>query len=723
MTANLEDVLRKYWGYNSYLPFQKEAMQCVLDNRDSIVVFPTGGGKSLCFQAPALIKPGLAVVVSPLISLMKDQVDALIECGITAARIESTQLAKEQNAVFEKIKNRSLKLLYLSPERLFMNGFMEFLKSNELSFIAIDEAHCVSMWGHDFRPEYRQLGKLKEVFPGIAIHAYTATATERVRSDIAVQLKLNEPKLLIGSFDRPNLVYKVGGIANKLKQVCEIIDRHKGESGIIYCIRRLDVDEMCSALNEMGYKALPYHAGMEDIKRKQNQESFIEEKVDIIVATVAFGMGIDKSNVRYVIHAGMPKSLEHYQQESGRAGRDGLEAECFLLYSGQDFMTWKFIFGKNNPDSFNISMAKLSDIYNYCTGISCRHKALVNYFNQKYDKENCYACDVCLGSLEYIDDSLTTAQKILSCVVRLGENFGAEYTALTLTGSSDKRILNNSHDKLSTYGILSEYPKRIVRDWIEQLTGQGYIRRTGEFNVLEVAEKGWDVIKGKETPHLLKPTVKPIKTSKTAEESWEGVDKELFEELRVLRRQIADSKNIPAYIVFGDAVLRDMARQRPSTRDGFLMVNGIGESKNRQYGKRFIKAIKEYCRTNSVKMDIEPSRRIYEVPSLSSKSRKNVNIAKHEAFRHFSQGFSINKVADKIDRAKSTTTQYLADFIEKEKLTDPYPWVDEKTYKIVKAAACQTDSEERLKPIHEFLNGEIEYDTIRLCMAFIRNEE
>jgi ATP-dependent DNA helicase RecQ len=457
MMENIQKALVRYWGYNGFLPLQKKAMECVCSQRDSIVILPTGGGKSLCYQAPAVVLPGLTVVVSPLISLMKDQVDALIECGVSAARIDSSLAAHEQQRVFEALHNKQLKILYLSPERLVSEGFVDMLKKTGLSFIAVDEAHCVSMWGHDFRPEYRQLGVLRQVFPNVTIGAYTATATEQVRSDIAEQLHLKNPEMLIGSFDRPNLVYKVRRRTNRLKQVCAVLDRHKGESGIVYCIRRRDVDELSSLLRIKGYNVLPYHAGMLDEDRKKNQEAFINEKVDTIVATIAFGMGIDKSNVRYVIHTGMPKSLEHYQQETGRAGRDGLEAECCLFYSGDDYGTWKTLLSETEPEAYEIAVIKLNKMYNYCTGGVCRHKAVLRYFGQTLDKDNCAACDVCLCELDGMKDALITAQKILSCIVRLGQRFGASYSAAVLTGSNDKRIMENRHDALSTYGLLSDY--------------------------------------------------------------------------------------------------------------------------------------------------------------------------------------------------------------------------------------------------------------------------
>ncbi len=597
MFGNIEGVLRKYWGFDEFLPLQRQAMECVGSGRDSIVVLPTGGGKSVCFQAPAMVMPGLAVVVSPLISLMKDQVDALAECGVPAARLDSTLSRHERDAVFSMINKGTLKLLYLSPERLLSEGFIEFLRKVEINFIAVDEAHCVSMWGHDFRPEYRQLGILKESFPGVAIHTYTATATEQVRIDIVRQLCLENSAVLVGSFDRPNLVYKVERRTNILNQVSSVLDRHKDESGIIYCIRRADVDTMCMKLTDGGYSVLPYHAGMEDEERKRNQDAFIREKVDTIVATIAFGMGIDKSNVRYVIHAAMPKSVEHYQQESGRAGRDGLEAECCLFYSGGDYGVWKSILQDMDPEPREIAMDKLNKMYHYCTGVTCRHKAILNYFDQDTEKSKCGACDVCLGDLECMENSLEAAQKIISCVVRLKERFGADYTTSVLIGSREQRILESGHDELSTYGLLSDFTKRVVRDWIEQLVAQACLRKTEEYNVLKVTEKGWNVLNGQHTPRLLKPAEKKpkaLKVSRAAKDSWDEVDRELFEVLRKVRREIAEGKGVPAYIVFGDAALRDMARLMPTTPEEFLEVNGVGEKKSEQYSVAFTAAIRGY---------------------------------------------------------------------------------------------------------------------------------
>ncbi len=602
-------VLKKYWGYESFRPLQREAMCSVLDNRDSIVVLPTGGGKSLCFQAPAICTPGLAVVVSPLISLMKDQVDALTSCGVPAACINSSMSAAERRHVADEIEAGRLKLLYVAPERLLQPRTIEFLKTANVSLVAIDEAHCISEWGHDFRPEYRELRILKRALPNIGIHAYTATATERVRDDIVRELTLEDPEILVGSFDRPNLSYKVRRRNQFIEQACEIMDRYPGDSGIIYCISRADVDRTCLKLTQRGYRALPYHAGLSDDERRRNQEAFITEKVDTIVATVAFGMGIDKSNVRYVIHAGMPKSLENYQQESGRAGRDGLEAECCLFYSGADFGRWKRMIEESDPNAQSGAMHSLLAIFDFCSGVVCRHRVLVGYFGQELEAESCKACDVCLGELDLVADALIVGQKILSSVVRQEQRFGGDYTSLVLKGSKDQRIVQNGHDKLSTWGLLADEDQRGIRDWIEQLVSQGFLVKVGEYNVLHVTEDGRRLLRGEVTPRLLKPT-KTEKTrerrakSKSAVASWDGVDRGLFEMLRELRREKANERGVPAYIIFGDASLRDMARRRPSSLNSFSLVRGVGDKKREDFGQEFVERISNYCRQQQLKMDV-----------------------------------------------------------------------------------------------------------------------
>lgn len=591
---HLDHVLKKYWGYTAYRPLQKEAMDCVLAGRDSIVVLPTGGGKSLCFQVPAVALPGLAVVVSPLISLMKDQVDSLQQCGVAAARIDSSQTSAERYSVYRWMREDKLKILYLSPERLFLDNFVELLKSRTVSLIAVDEAHCISQWGHDFRPEYRKLGSLKKTFPGIAMHAYTATATERVRQDIAKQLCLEDPEVLVGSFDRPNLLYRVERRTNLLRQVRGVLERRRGESGIIYCIRRLDVDDLCDKLGREGYRVLPYHAGMPDEERKNNQDAFIQDKVDTIVATIAFGMGIDKSNVRYVIHSGMPKSLENYQQESGRAGRDGLEAECCLFYDEDDYEIWQLILKETSSAAQKSALQKLEDMYGFCRSSVCRHRALVQYFGQDLEPTNCLACDVCLGRMESVKDSLVTAQKILSCVKRLKEGFGASYTTLVLRGERTPQILTHGHHELSTFSLLAHESQQTILQWIDQLAGQGYLVREGEYQRLKVTPTGTQILLGKINPRLYKAA--PVSAPKSRKERGvaKPVDEALFEELRRLRRDIAESQNIPAYTIFNDASLRDMASRRPVNKKEFRECAGVGQVKNKKYGRHFTRFIRDY---------------------------------------------------------------------------------------------------------------------------------
>lgn len=711
----LLDVLRQYWGYDEFRPLQAEAMQSVRSGRDSLVVLPTGGGKSLCFQAPALLMPGLAVVVSPLISLMKDQVDALIDCGVPAACVNSTLGMDEKRQVADSIRAGRLKLLYLSPERLMTERTLEFLKSVPLSFIAIDEAHCISDWGHDFRPEYRMLKQLRDTFPKVALHGYTATATQRVRNDIVRQLRLVEPTVLVGSFDRPNLSYRVQRRSDLLGQIREILDRHAGESGIIYCIRRADVDDLCGTLTTLGIKALPYHAGLPDEVRKQNQEAFINDQVQIIVATVAFGMGIDKPDVRFVIHAGAPKSLEHYQQESGRAGRDGLEAECCLMFSGADFQVWRRLQEELPDEARQHALTVLAGIEQYCGGVTCRHRAIVEYFGQTLEADNCQACDVCFGELDLVADPLILSQKIISCVARVEQSFGADYVAQVLIGSQEQRIMDKGHNKLSTWGLLKEHDKRHVRDWIEQLVGQGYLERDGEYQVLAIPAAGKRVLRGEVTPRLLKPALRKGKT-KAAPASWEGVDRGLFEHLRALRLEKAKQRGMPPFVLFSDETLRDLARRRPSTLERLLDVHGIGQKKSAEYGEELLREIAHYSGEHGLSQDVAVAASAPRAVRLELSSR---HAAKRQAFELFKQGKSVEEVQSTINRALSTTVEYLCEHIELEGICDASFWLDESIVRQVQTAAAQHGSE-RLKPIFDALGGAVPYEQIRIALACLR---
>jgi ATP-dependent DNA helicase RecQ len=711
--ATLRQVLKQYWGFDEFLPLQQEAMDCALRGRDSLVVLPTGGGKSLCFQAPAMCRDGLAVVVSPLISLMTDQVQALHSCGIPAACVNSMVALDQRRRVADAARAGTLRLLYIAPERLLTPRTLEFLHALDVSLFAIDEAHCISMWGHDFRPEYRGLSRLKEEFPGVGVHAYTATATDRVREDIVNQLRLEDPAVLIGSFDRPNLVYKLQRRRHGLKQICSVLDRHLGESGLVYCITRAEVDNTSQALNELGYKTLPYHAGMADDDRRRNQSAFIEERVDTIVATVAFGMGIDKSNVRYVVHAGMPKSLEAYQQETGRAGRDGLEAECCVFYSGADFRVWRKILEETESEGRQGALDSLEAMYSFCTGVQCRHRALVEYFGQTYHQDACHACDVCLGDLDLVDDALVVGQKILSCVLRVKERFGGDYVSLVLAGSEDQRVRQNGHRELSTWGILKDENRRAIRGWIEQLVGQGYLNKVGEYHVLQVTEAGRSVLRGEQTPKLLRPATQRNRRAAASEDSWEGVDRGLFDQLRELRREFAFAHQVPAYVIFSDAALRDMARCRPTTPAGFSAIRGVGQKKGEDFGVVFTERIREYCALHGIETDRAATEAAVPASRLDDSGPSRSALA---SFRYFDAGHSIDEVARHMGRARSTTVGYLQAYIRHRHLTDATRWVAPEIIAQVEHAAARHDTR-GLKPIFDELAGRVSYEQIRIVMA------
>jgi ATP-dependent DNA helicase RecQ len=595
---SLADVLEQYWGYSSFRPLQREAMDAVLAHRDSIVVLPTGGGKSLCFQAPALLLDGVALVISPLISLMKDQVDTLVGNGVPAALYNSSLSAEDKADVMRGLAERRYRLLYVSPERLVGeggDGFLARLSSCGVRFVAVDEAHCISQWGHDFRPEYRQLARLRERLPGISVHAYTATATARVRRDIAAQLALRDPIELVGAFDRPNLIYRVLPRAVLKQQLLEVIERHTGEAGIVYCSSRREVDALAAWLSASGLPALPYHAGLSDEDRAAHQDAFLSERVDLIVATVAFGMGIDRSNVRFVVHAGAPRSLEHYQQESGRAGRDGLEAECVLISSASDVVRWKMML-EQNGELNDGSRGLLKQMERYSTGVGCRHRHLATYFGDAYPPAECGACDVCLGELEEVPEPVPVARKILSCVARVGQRFGVMHVTSVLRGQSGEQVLSRGHDRLSTFGLLRDEPVAAVRGYIEQLVGLGLLQLTDDaYPVLSMTPQGVALLKD-EAAHqglTLARQRTPVKgaarsRSRIEAESWDHVDRGLFDRLRALRLDLARARGVPPYVIFHDATLREMARLRPTSKAALLGVKGVGARKAAELGDAFL---------------------------------------------------------------------------------------------------------------------------------------
>jgi ATP-dependent DNA helicase RecQ len=584
-------------------------MHAILESRDSVVVLPTGGGKSLCFQAPAIISPsssrrqGVALVVSPLISLMKDQVDGLRVDGVAASYLNSTLAPYERDEVLASVRDDRCRLLYVSPERIVGDGsepLRRMLAQSGVRFIAIDEAHCISQWGHDFRPEYRQLGRLRDDFPGVSFHTFTATATERVRRDIVSELRLRDPLVLVGSFDRPNLTYRVLRRGNLHRQLLDILARHEREAGIVYCSSRREVEALAEWLQENGHRALPYHAGLADDVRSRHQEAFLDEQVEIVVATVAFGMGIDRSDVRFVAHAGAPRSPEHYQQESGRAGRDGLPAECILIYSGADFVRWRQML-ESNGEWNESARALLRDIERYASGTRCRHRALVEYFGQRYDRADCGACDWCLKELEAVTDSVVLAQKILSCVARVRQTWGSSHLADVLIGRATDKVVSAGHDRLSTFALLKEESVAAIRGYIEQLVGEGYLLRDGDpYPVVRLTPSGTALMRGGGECVLYRE-VKPPASRKRSRSSLRDtfaapIDADLFDVLRRVRLDLARERGVPPYVIFHDTTLRDMVQRRPKTIADLREVYGVGAKKAADFGDAFLDAIRTFRR-------------------------------------------------------------------------------------------------------------------------------
>jgi ATP-dependent DNA helicase RecQ len=551
---------------------------------------PTGGGKSLCYQVPPLVGGTTDVVVSPLVALMKDQVDALEAIGYPAAALHGGMSQEERAGVRDRLAAGELRLLFSAPERLVNTGLLDLLARVGVKRFAIDEAHCISQWGHDFRPEYRQLALLRDRFPAASIHAFTATATPRVRDDIARQLALRDPATLIGTFDRPNLVYRVVPRADRVSQTLKILGRHRGEASIVYCLSRKETERLAARLAAEGLLARPYHAGLDARERHATQEAFASETIDVVVATVAFGMGIDRSDVRLVLHTSLPKSLEAYQQETGRAGRDGLAAECVLLYSSADVFSWESLVRKSAAESEldaaeqeKLCAAQVEHLHamrRYAQAARCRHAALSEYFGQAYPPASCGACDVCLGETDSLPDATVTAQKILSCVARVGERFGVRHVCEVLRGAKTEGVVRRGHERLSTFGLLANLDQRTAENLVHQLLDQGLLDRTpGDRPVVTLNDKSWEVLRGSREVVLLEPRAGKARTTQADAEDWEGVDRDLFERLRKWRRRVAEARGKPAWTILDDKALRAIARQKPASPAALLRCKGIGDKR------------------------------------------------------------------------------------------------------------------------------------------------
>lgn len=594
MTEEIRN-LKKYFGYDSFREGQEEIIKEILAGRDVLGVLPTGGGKSICYQLPALMMDGIALVISPLISLMKDQVDALRENGIAATLINSSLSLEDYKKSLSEIRSGAVKLVYISPERLENDFFIDFLKDLRVSFVAVDEAHCISQWGHDFRPSYKLIPKLYETFGKVQITAFTATATKEVRDDIIKNLELEDPFVKVTGFDRKNLLFLVEKPKKKINYLKDFISDHEEDSGIIYASTRKKVDAIHKKLRAMGYACGKYHAGMTESERKNCQDAFIYDEDKIIVATNAFGMGIDKSNVRYVIHYNMPKDMESYYQEAGRAGRDGEEATCILLYSGQDIIINKHLINMGtNPIYKRIQLEKLQTIINYVNTTSCLRQYILNYFGQDAADE-CGACTNCLSEIEK-EDATVDSQKILSCIYRLDQRYGTSTVVDCLMGSKNKNAREKELNKISTYGIMKDKSKTYIKDLIGTLTADGFIKVSGTtYPILKLTEKSKDVLFG-QVKVLVNIRSKEERVRKDGFDENLSYDEKLFKHLKEVRLDMARMRNIPPFIIFSDASLKEMSQKKPRTEDEMLMIKGVGDKKLLQYGDIFLAEIREFER-------------------------------------------------------------------------------------------------------------------------------
>ncbi len=603
--SELAHLLRITFGYSSFRPLQREICEAALAGRDVFALLPTGGGKSLCFQLPALVRDGLTVVVSPLIALMKDQVDQLQASGVAATFLNSTLDADEARSRLRGLHRGEFRLLYAAPERLMLEGWQENLKNWNVTALAIDEAHCVSEWGHDFRPEYRQLAKLRAALPGVPVMALTATATTRVRDDIVKHLQLREPEIFVASFNRPNLTYRVVPKDQPLKQIIDFVRKREGESGIIYCASRATAERTAESLAGRGFSARPYHAGLDAAERARNQEAFLRDDTRIICATIAFGMGINKPNVRWVIHHDLPKNVEGYYQETGRAGRDGLPGDCLLLFSAGDIAKQThFLDEITDEKEQQIARAQLRQIVHYAESAGCRRSELLEYFGEKFPLDNCGACDNCLEPRETYDGTVV-AQKFLSCIYRIAQNsrfsVGLNHLIEVLTGADTEKIRRWGHDRLTTYGIGGELSRSQWASVGRELMRLGYVTvAEGEFATLELTEEGMAVLRARTPITLTKPMDLPkSRRVTTRREGDVACDEILFARLRALRKELADERRVPAYIIFGDTTLRAMARHYPDTPDRMEGIPGMGEKKRAEFAEVFADEIADYLKTNS----------------------------------------------------------------------------------------------------------------------------
>ncbi|MFA8437102.1 MAG: DNA helicase RecQ [Marinifilaceae bacterium] len=694
--------LKRYFGYDSFRPMQDEIIQSVLDGKDALVIMPTGGGKSLCYQIPALIMDGVAVVVSPLIALMKDQVEGLRANGVNAAYLNSSQSAGEQAEVIEEVNQGKIKLLYVSPEKLVSQDFYYLLLQMKVSLFAIDEAHCISTWGHDFRPEYTKMAYLKKQFLHVPVIALTATADHLTQKDIVNQLCLTDPGQFISSFDRPNLSLKVMPGRDKFQTILGFIRQRPHQSGIIYCLSRKATEGLAKKLKNAGVNAAYYHAGLSARERAKTQEDFINDETPIICATIAFGMGIDKSNVRWVIHYNLPKNIEGYYQEIGRAGRDGLKSDTMLFYSFSDVIVHRRFIDESNLKE--VSMAKLERMQQFCDARICRRKILLSYFGEHLE-EDCGNCDVCKDPPQQFDGTVI-AQKALSAIYRLQEKVAAGVLIDVLRGSARQEILQKGYNQIKTYGAGKDISLQDWQQYLLQLLNLGYLTVAyDEGNALKLTEHSREVLfQGRKVMlvHLASMKSQPETQVKAKPRTTRQAEREeLFEALRKLRKKLAAESNIPPYLVFSDATLKEMAEDKPTTEFEMKMISGVGVRKYQLYGDLFINEIMEFSQRNK-------------------KKTKQAVDSFYQTYEFYKQGYSVEEISSIRKLNPITVYSHLASLYEKGADVDLLEFLTSDDLSQVESAVARYGMNCNLKDLYLHMNEEVEYHKIRLGLSYLK---
>ncbi|MBI5383663.1 MAG: DNA helicase RecQ [Verrucomicrobia bacterium] len=708
-------VLKQTFGFSDFLPVQADVIARVLRHDDTLVVMPTGGGKSLCYQLPALLHDGLTVVVSPLIALMQDQVSQLRELEVPAAFLNCTMPLHEYTAITSRIRHGATRILYVAPETLLRPEILLLLQQSRLACIAIDEAHCISEWGHDFRPEYRQLQEVRRRFPQAVCLALTATATPRVREDIRRLLNIPAEGEFVASFNRRNLFLGVQPRKDGLAQLLAFLEKHRGQSGIVYCGTRKQTEEVAASLNANGWLALPYHAALDADVRRRNQERFSHDEVPLMVATVAFGMGINKSNVRFVVHYHLPKDVESYYQEIGRAGRDGLPADCLLLYSRADAVVHRHFIDEGAASERPGRQARLEALLRYAEARDCRRIPLLAYFAETLDQP-CGHCDNCVQppDLGEKKDVTTEAQKFLSCVKRTGEMFGPNHIIAVLRGSRAERVLSRGHDRLTTCGIGKDHSTEAWRELAREFIHQDLVEQDLQFGGLRITDKGWKVIKGEKVLVAVGQALAAASPTVSAKH-----DAELFERLRELRKELAAQASVPAYVIFSDRALTEMATFFPQDETQFLAINGVGEVKLANYGAAFLQVIREHCQARGLTPRPPPGR---AAPALIV--RPGVRRRFHEIGELFMAGQTVEAIAERYDSKRETVIQNLAQFHEAGGQLDPQRVLAlsrlSEADRLRVLAAFDRLGLDRLAPVHECLSGAIGYDELHLLRLYRR---